>query len=219
MPPVLILLGPPGAGKGTQARLLQEEFGLLQLSTGDLLRAAAIAGTDAGRQAQTAMQAGELVSDAIVLAILTDRLGHADTGRGIILDGFPRTTQQATALDQLLQAGAQKIDAAISLDVDDDAMVSRVAGRYTCACGEGYHDEFKHPATAEVCDKCAGTSFTRRADDTAKTVRDRLTAYHTETAPLISYYDKKGILARVDAMGPIEDIRKKLHSIVARIAE
>jgi adenylate kinase len=195
--------------------MLEEDFGLVQLSTGDLLRAAVAAGTDAGKRAKAVMEAGQLVSDDIVLAILKDRMAEPDTQKGIILDGFPRTARQAAALDDLLSASAQKVTAAISLDVVDEAMVARVSGRYTCAkCGEGYHDEFKLPATAGSCDKCGGTEFKRRADDNAETVRERLSAYHAQTAPLIAYYDGKGLLKRVDAMGAISDIRTSLASIV-----
>jgi adenylate kinase len=195
--------------------MLEEDFGLVQLSTGDLLRAAVAAGTDAGKRAKAVMEAGQLVSDDIVLAILKDRMAEPDTQKGIILDGFPRTARQAAALDDLLSASAQQVTAAISLDVVDEAMVARVSGRYTCAkCGEGYHDEFKLPATAGSCDKCGGTEFKRRADDNAETVRERLSAYHAQTAPLIAYYDGKGLLKRVDAMGAISDIRTSLASIV-----
>ncbi len=217
--PVLILLGPPGAGKGTQARMLEEGFGLVQLSTGDLLRAAVAAGTEAGRRAKAVMEAGQLVSDEIVLAILKDRMDQPDVTRGIILDGFPRTDGQAAALDALLAAAGQKITAAVSLDVDDEAMVGRVSGRYTCAgCGEGYHDRFKQPATAGTCDKCGGTAMKRRADDNAETVRERLKAYHAQTAPLIAYYEGKGVLERIDAMGPIEEVQGALAGIVGRVA-
>ena len=218
MAEVLILLGPPGAGKGTQARMLEEDFGLVQLSTGDMLRAAVASGSEAGREAKTVMAAGGLVSDAIVLAILRDRMAAPDVARGIILDGFPRTQEQAEALDGLLAATGQRVTAAISLEVDDEAMVGRVSGRYTCACGEGYHDEFKQPALAGVCDKCGGTAFKRRADDNAETVRERLKSYHAQTAPLIAYYDGKGVLERVDAMGEIADIRKALGAIVAGVS-
>lgn len=219
MGPVLILLGPPGAGKGTQARMLEEDFGLIQLSTGDLLRAAVAAGTEAGQKAKAVMEAGQLVSDEIVLAILKDRMTQPDVAKGIILDGFPRTAVQAEALDRLLAAAGRKVTAAISLEVDDAAMVARVSGRYTCAgCGEGFHDQFKHPATAGVCDKCGGTGFKRRADDTAATVRERLSAYHAQTAPLITYYDGKGVLEQVDAMGAIAAIRAALVAIVAGVS-
>jgi adenylate kinase len=219
MGPVLIFLGPPGAGKGTQARMLEEDFGLIQLSTGDLLRAAVAAGTEAGRKAKAVMEAGQLVSDDIVLAILKDRMAQPDVAKGVILDGFPRTTGQAAALDTLLAKAGRSVTAAISLEVEDEAMVARVSGRYTCAtCGEGYHDAFKQPATAGVCDKCGGTGFKRRADDTAKTVRDRLSAYHAETAPLIAHYDRLSVLERVPAMGSIEGIRARLAEIVGRVA-
>jgi adenylate kinase len=215
----VILLGPPGAGKGTQARMLEEDFGLVQLSTGDLLRAAVAAGTEAGKKAKAVMDAGQLVSDEIVLAILRDRMAAPDVARGVILDGFPRTAGQAAALDALLAASGQKVTAAISLEVDDEAMVGRVAGRFTCAaCGEGYHDEFKKPAHAGTCDRCGGTAFKRRADDNAETVRERLKAYHAQTAPLIAYYDARGVLERIDAMGPIAKVRKALARIVGRVA-
>ncbi|KAB2883266.1 MAG: adenylate kinase [Albidovulum sp.] len=218
-PAVIILLGPPGAGKGTQARMLEERFGLVQLSTGDLLRAAVAAGTPAGLAAKAVMEAGGLVSDEIVLAILKDRMAQPDVARGVILDGFPRTAGQAGALDALLAAEGRGVSAAISLEVDDEAMVGRVAGRYTCAaCGEGYHDEFKQPATAGVCDKCGGTAFKRRADDNAETVRERLSAYHAQTAPLIAHYRAMGVLETVEAMGSIDEIAEGLAAIVTRKA-
>jgi adenylate kinase len=219
LPAVVILLGPPGAGKGTQARMLEEDFGLIQLSTGDLLRSAVAAGTPAGLAAKAVMEAGSLVSDDIVLAVLQDRMAQPDVGKGIILDGFPRTDGQAAALDVLLVGAGQKVTAAISLEVDDAAMVDRVSGRSTCAaCGEGYHDTFKRPAKEGVCDKCGGTAFKRRADDTAETVRARLQAYHAQTAPLIAYYEGKGVLQRIDAMKDIAAIRSVLHSIVSRVS-
>ncbi len=219
MAPVLILLGPPGAGKGTQARMLEQDFGLVQLSTGDLLRAAVAAGTDAGRKAKAVMEAGQLVSDDIVLAILKDRMAQPDVAQGIILDGFPRTAGQAAALDRLLAETGRQVTAAISLEVDDAAMIARVSGRFTCAaCGEGYHDQFKQPAHAGVCDKCGGTGFKRRADDNAETVRDRLTAYHAQTAPLIAHYDRLSVLERVPAMGSIDGIRVTLAGIVGRVS-
>lgn len=215
--PVLILLGPPGAGKGTQARMLEEKFGLVQLSTGDLLRAAVAAETPAGLAAKAVMEAGDLVSDEIVINILRDRLQDDDCAKGVILDGFPRTTVQAEALDVLLAESGQKINAAISLDVEDGAMVTRISGRFTCGnCGEGYHDEFKQPAKDGVCDKCGGTEMKRRADDNAETVASRLEAYHAQTAPLIAYYDGKGALQRVDAMGDINAIAGNLSAIVTQ---
>ncbi|UWQ59935.1 adenylate kinase [Leisingera caerulea] len=216
-PAVLILLGPPGAGKGTQARMLEEKFGYVQLSTGDLLREAVAAGTPAGLAAKAVMEAGQLVSDEIVINILRDRLAEPDCAKGVILDGFPRTTVQAEALDDLLAENNQKINAAISLEVDDAAMVERISGRYTCGgCGEGYHDSFKQPAEAGKCDKCGGTEMKRRADDNAETVASRLEAYHAQTAPLIAYYGGKGVLRTTDAMGGINDIAQDMAAIVTK---
>ncbi|KIC44189.1 adenylate kinase [Ruegeria sp. ANG-S4] len=217
-PAVLILLGPPGAGKGTQARMLEDKFGLVQLSTGDLLRDAVAAGTEAGKAAKAVMEAGDLVSDGIVIAILRDRIAEPDCAKGVILDGFPRTTVQAEALDGLLAATDQKVSAAISLEVEDAEMVTRISGRYTCAgCGEGYHDVYKTPAVEGVCDKCGNTEFKRRADDNAETVASRLKAYHAQTAPLIDYYQNHGVLKRVDAMGKINDIAGDLEGIVGEV--
>jgi adenylate kinase len=211
---VVILLGPPGAGKGTQARLLEERLGLVQLSTGDLLRAAVAAGTEAGLKAKAAMEAGALVADEIVLAVLADRLMAPDLGRGILLDGFPRTAGQARALDALLATRGQRIVAAVSLEVDDAAMVERIVGRYTCAdCGEGYHDSFKRPRQPDTCDACGGTRFKRRADDRAELVTARLAAYHSETAPLIAYYGDRNVLRKVDAMDDIAEVAKTLGEI------
>lgn len=216
---VLILLGPPGAGKGTQARMLEERFGLVQLSTGDMLRAAVAEGTEAGRAAQAVMAGGGLVSDEIVLGILAERMARPDIGKGVILDGFPRTAGQAAALDNLLASRGLRVTAAIAMEVEDEAMVDRVSGRYTCAgCGEGYHDSFKQPAVAGTCDKCGGTAFKRRTDDTAETVRERLKAYHAQTAPLIAYYDGRGVLERIDAMADIDVVRDGLAAIVKRVA-
>jgi adenylate kinase len=217
--PVVILLGPPGAGKGTQARMLEEEFGLVQLSTGEMLRAAVAAGTPAGLAARVAMESGALVSDQIVLDILTDRLAAGDTSRGVILDGFPRTSAQATALDSMLARRGQSVTAAISLEVDDAAMVARISGRFSCAgCGEGYHDSFKQPARPGACDKCGGTAFNRRADDTAETVMARLTAYHAQTAPLTAYYEGRGVLKRIDAMQDIAGVADALRSVLGRVS-
>jgi len=214
----LILLGPPGAGKGTQARMLEEAFGLVQLSTGDLLRGAVAAGTEAGLAAKAVMERGALVSDEIVLAVLRERLAQPDVAAGIILDGFPRTAVQAEALDALMAERGQQIDAVISLAVEDEAMIARVAGRYTCAtCGEGYHDQFKKPAREGVCDKCGGTQMKRRADDNADTVRTRLAAYHADTAPLIDYYAARGTLTEIDAMAEIGQVRADLAAIVGKL--
>ena len=216
--PVFILLGPPGAGKGTQARRLEARFGFVQLSTGDMLRAAVAAGTEAGRAAKAVMEAGGLVSDEIVVAILADRLGEADVQDGAILDGFPRTTVQAEALDAMLAERGERVTGAISMEVDDAAMVERIAGRFACgACGEGYHDNFKPTAVEGVCDACGGTDMVRRADDKAETVAARLEAYHAQTAPLIGYYEGKGLLERVDAMGAIDAVTEALVEVVERL--
>lgn len=213
--PVFILLGPPGAGKGTQARMLQDAHGFIQLSTGDLLRAAVAAGTDAGKAARAVMEAGGLVSDEIVIAILKDRLADDDCAHGVILDGFPRTTGQAEALDGLFASSGQHINAAISLEVDDTAMVARISGRFTCGgCGEGYHDVHKPTAVLGTCDKCGTSHMKRRADDNAETVAQRLTEYHKQTAPLIAYYEGKGVLQSLDAMGEIDAIASALSGMV-----
>ncbi|OAN81791.1 adenylate kinase [Jannaschia sp. EhC01] len=213
--PILILLGPPGSGKGTQARKLEEDFGFVQLSTGDLLRAAVAAGTEAGQAADAVMKAGGLVSDEIVLAILTDRLTHDDCKQGVVLDGFPRTTGQAKALDQMLADRGESIRAVISLEVDDVEMVKRVAGRMTCGdCGEGFHDHFKPPAQDGVCDACGAQNMTRRADDNAATAISRLEAYAEQTAPLVAHYGARGALHAVDAMQAIDAVQDHIARIV-----
>ena len=212
----LVLIGAPGSGKGTQAKYLIEKYNIPQISTGDLLRAAVAAQTPLGRQAKAVMEAGDLVGDDIVIAILRDRLAAPDCAKGVILDGFPRTTVQAEALDALLEATGQRINAAISLEVEDAAMVERISGRFTCGgCGEGYHDSFKPTAKPGACDNCGSKDMKRRADDNAETVAQRLTAYHAQTAPLIDYYEAKGALSRVPAMGAIDDIAARLNSVVS----
>ncbi|MFK7764968.1 MAG: adenylate kinase [Roseobacter sp.] len=215
---VLILLGPPGAGKGTQARMLRDQFGLVQLSTGDLLRAAVVARTPAGKMAKTVMAAGGLVSDDIVLQILCDRLAEPDCTAGVVLDGFPRTTGQARALDGILAARGQRVNAAIVLDVDNAKMVLRISGRFTCDdCGEGYHDTFKPTQADGICDACNGSNMTRRADDNAQTVMSRLDAYEAQTAPLIAFYAASGSLSRVDAMGDIDTIGQSVAQVVTGV--
>ena len=207
----VILLGPPGAGKGTQARLLAEREGMIQLSTGDMLRAAVASGSEVGQRAKAVMEAGDLVSDDIVIGVVSERLDQPDARRGVIFDGFPRTTAQAEALDALLAEKGLTLDAAISMEVDDDALVDRISGRFTCAgCGEGYHETHKRPAVEGVCDKCGGTEFKRRADDNAETVRARLKAYHAETAPLIAYYQRQGKLKTVDGMAGIDAVAAEI---------
>lgn len=210
----LILLGPPGAGKGTQAKMLVERLGLVQLSTGDMLRAAVAAGSPAGLAAKAVMEAGELVSDALVVDIVRERLSQGSLGNGVIFDGFPRTLAQADALDALLAEAGRLLSVVVSLEVDDAAMVERISGRFTCAgCGEGFHDSFK-PAPNGACPQCGGTAFKRRADDNAETVRERLMAYHAETAPLIGRYEDQGLIARVDAMASIESVTRDLISVI-----
>lgn len=208
----IILLGPPGAGKGTQARILMDRHGMVQLSTGDMLRAAVKHGTEVGRRAKAVMDAGELVSDEIVIGIVDERLDEPDVAGGVIFDGFPRTTAQAAALDELLARKRMALDVVVSMDVNDELLVDRVSGRYTCAkCGEGYHDRHKLPAKEGVCDVCGSTEFKRRADDNAETVRARLEAYHAETAPLIAYYRAAGNLREVDGMADIGAVTKAIE--------
>jgi adenylate kinase len=208
---ILVLLGPPGAGKGTQAKRLEDLRGLVQLSTGDMLRAAVAAGTELGRQAGAIMERGELVPDDLVIGLIAERLDADKGAKGFILDGFPRTIGQADALDRLLQARGQKVDRTVVIDVDDDALVARITGRFTCAsCGEGYHDLFKKPKVDGVCDKCGGTEFKRRPDDTEEVVRSRLEAYYAQTKPLIGYYGAQGKVRTVDGMADIETVQKEI---------
>lgn len=211
----LILLGPPGAGKGTQAAAIAASRGLKQLSTGDMLRAAVKAGTEVGKQAKAIMERGDLVPDEVVIRIIDERIAQPDCERGFILDGFPRTLPQAAALDKLLAAKGKQLDLVIELKVDDAALVERIAGRYACAkCGAGYHDKFKQPKTAGICDVCGSTEFVRRADDNAETVKNRLMAYYKETSPLIGYYFAKGKLKSVDGMAPIEQVTREIERLL-----
>ena len=214
----LILLGPPGAGKGTQAKRIEESRGLVQLSTGDMLRAAVAAGTEVGKKAKAVMEAGELVSDDIVIGIISERIDEPDCANGFILDGFPRTVAQAEALDQLLAEKGKTLDVVIEMQVEGDPLVGRITGRFTCAkCGEGYHDEFKKPAKEGVCDKCGSTEMTRRADDNEETVRSRLSAYHEQTAPLIDYYGKKGSLKSIDGMKAIDEVTSQINAVLDEV--
>lgn len=211
----LILLGPPGAGKGTQASHLVKERGLVQLSTGDMLRAAVAAGTPVGLQAKSVMAAGGLVSDDIVNGILSERLDHDDARHGFILDGYPRTDVQANALDTMLSDKGLKLDHVIELEVNEDALVDRITGRYTCAtCGEGYHDRHKLPKIQGVCDACGGTSFKRRPDDNADTVRTRMAEYRAKTAPILPHYEARGLVSRVDGMADMAAVAASIDTIL-----
>jgi len=214
----LILLGPPGAGKGTQAKEIAARHGLVQLSTGDMLRAAVKAGSAVGRKAKAIMDKGELVPDAIVIKIIGDRLEEPDCRTGAILDGFPRNLAQAAALDRVLAQKKKRLDVVIELKVDDEELIRRVAGRFTCArCGEGYHDELKRPVVEGRCDVCGSTTFTRRPDDNANTMRTRLMVYYRETSPLIGYYFCKGNLHSVDGMAAIPQVAEEIDKVLGRI--
>ena len=213
---LLILLGPPGAGKGTQAQLLVSHHGLIQLSTGDMLRAAVKAGTELGQQAKAIMDAGQLMPDAVVTGLISDQLDKHAHAPGFIFDGYPRTQAQAESLDTLLAARGLKLNHVIELTVDEEALVARIAGRFTCArCNEGYHDTFKQPKVPGVCDVCQSTEFKRRPDDNADTVRARLKVYRADTAPILPYYEAKGIVTRVDGMADIEQVSASIERIVA----
>jgi adenylate kinase len=211
----LILLGPPGAGKGTQADLLKKHYGLVQLSTGDMLRAAVASGSDIGRRVKSIMEAGQLVPDDIMIEMIAQRIDEPDCAKGFILDGFPRTTRQAEALDAMLARKGTKLDRVIELKVDDAALVARIGGRFSCAkCGAGYHDTFKPPKRLGVCDVCGSTEFIRRKDDRPETVAARLKAYHTQTAPLSAYYGARGLLAKVDGMAEIPQVFRQIEALV-----
>lgn len=212
----LMLIGPPGSGKGTQAHRLVDGHGLVQLSTGDMLREAAAAGTETGLRAKSVMDAGQLVSDEIVIGIISDRLDQPDMSNGFVLDGFPRTLAQADALAVLLDEKKMPLDRVILLEVDDEALVERISGRFTCAgCGAGYNDSLAPTKQPGVCDRCGATEFKRRSDDNAETVRERLLAYYKSTAPLIGYYHAKDALSRVDGMAEMEDVAAAIEGIVA----
>lgn len=211
----IILLGPPGAGKGTQAQRLVERYGMKQLSTGDMLRAAVKAETPVGLQAKAVMESGGLVSDEIVSALINDELAAMGEGVGAIFDGYPRTAPQAESLDAILAANGRQLDHVIELEVDEDALVERITGRYTCAvCGKGYHDSFEQPAKEGVCDKCGGTEFKRRPDDNEETVRTRLAEYRAKTAPILPIYEARGLVSRVDGMADLDSVTASLVSVL-----
>lgn len=214
----LILLGPPGAGKGTQAKRLYDRHHLVQLSTGDMLRAEVASGSALGAEAKRVMDAGQLMPDAIVIGMIEKRIEQPDCKDGFVLDGFPRTEGQATALDEMLARHKAKIDGVIELAVDENALVERISGRYACAkCGAGYHDKFQKPKVAGVCDSCGGTDFTRRKDDNAETVKARLVAYREQTAPILPYYRGKGLLHQVDGMAELDEVTSQIEQVLTKI--
>ena len=211
----LILLGPPGAGKGTQAKRLEDRHSLVQLSTGDMLRAVVASGVPLGQQAKEIMAAGKLMPDELMIEMIADRISKPDCATGFILDGFPRTVPQAEALDRMLEEKGLKLDHVIEMKVDDAALVERITGRYTCAkCGQGYHDKFQTPKVDGVCDNCGSTEFTRRADDNAETVTTRLAAYHKQTAPILPYYKERGVLETVDCMADIDVVTDQIEALL-----
>jgi adenylate kinase len=214
---ILILLGAPGAGKGTQAQRIMDARGLAQLSTGDMLRAAVSEGTEVGLEAKAAMDAGQLVTDEIVVGIIADRIEKSDCEDGFILDGFPRTVAQAEALDGILSAKELKLDFVVEMQVDEEALTRRITGRYTCAeCNAGYHEDFKRPEVDGVCDGCGSTEFTRRKDDNAETVKLRLDAFRNQTALLLPYYQGKVVLRSVDGMAGIDEVTAQINEVLDR---
>jgi adenylate kinase len=210
----IILLGPPGAGKGTQAARLQAQRGMIQLSTGDMLREAVAAQTPVGLKAKEVMERGELVSDAIVSALIGERLDAA-AGQGAIFDGFPRTKQQAEALDILLAERGRRLNLVIELAVDEDELVKRITGRFSCAkCGTGYHDEFRPTKVTGVCDVCGSTEFKRRPDDNEQTVRTRMEEYRAKTAPILPFYESRDLVRRVNGMAPVDEVAAQIDDIL-----
>ena len=211
----IILLGPPGAGKGTQASRLVDEYGMVQLSTGDMLREAVKAQSEIGKQAEAVMKSGGLVSDEIVSGLIGDKLDSLSPDTSVIFDGYPRTAAQAESLDEILAARGRKLDHVIELEVDEDALVDRITGRFTCAkCGEGYHDRYKLPNVEGVCDHCGSTEFKRRADDNEETVRTRMAEYRAKTAPILPIYDARGLVTRVDGMAKIDAVNDAIEAIL-----
>lgn len=212
----IILLGPPGAGKGTQAKQLEDQFNLVQLSTGDMLREEVKSGSELGKTAKMIMDKGELVPDDLIIAMISDRIDQSKGKNGVILDGFPRTTPQAEALDVMLSEKNIQLDHVIQLEIDEEIIVERLSGRFGCAkCGAGYHDTFKQTKQDGICDECGSTEFIRRSDDNPETVRNRLKAYEKQTAPILPYYAAKGTLQKVDGLGEIEEVYRRVEEIVS----
>jgi adenylate kinase len=212
----IILLGPPGAGKGTQAKRIEEKHGSVQLSTGDMLRSAIRAGSPIGLKAKPIMEAGRLVPDEILIDMIAERIALPDCARGFILDGFPRTVVQAEALDQMLARVGKRLDHVIEMRVDEAALLDRITGRFTCGkCGTGYHDRYKLPKVEGVCDVCGAKDFTRRADDTAEAMKTRLAAYHTQTAPILPYYRATGLYSDVDGMAAIDEVTRQIEAVLS----
>lgn len=213
----VILLGPPGAGKGTQAKRLEDKHKLVQLSTGDMLRALVASGSELGREAKAVMDAGQLMPDALMIQMISERIDEPDCAEGFILDGFPRTPAQAEGLDGMLRDKGLKLDHVIEISVDEEALVGRITGRFSCTkCGAGYHDQFQRPKTEGVCDVCGGTEFKRRDDDNEATVRARLEAYHAQTAPILPYYRQAGVLKSVDGMAEIDAVTEEIEGALGR---
>jgi adenylate kinase len=211
----IILLGPPGAGKGTQAGRLVKERSMVQLSTGDMLRAAVKAGTPTGLEAKAIMEAGDLVSDDIVTRLIDEELALLGPAQGVIFDGYPRTRAQAEALDALLSKHGRRLDHVIELEVDEEALVDRITGRFTCAkCGEGYHDRYKLPKVPTLCDVCGSEEFKRRPDDNEQTVRNRMAEYRAKTAPILPFYEERGLVQRIDGMADIAEVSGAIENIL-----
>ena len=211
----IILLGPPGAGKGTQAQRLQRDHGMIQLSTGDMLRAAVASGSELGTKAKGIMDKGELVPDDLMVGLIEDRIAQPDCAQGFILDGFPRTEAQAKALDQMLAKIGKKLDRVVEMEVDEKALTERIVGRFTCAkCGTGYHDKFKRPKVEGVCDVCGSSQFVRRKDDNAETMKTRMAAYRAQTEPLLPYYAARRVLRKVDGMASMDEVFRQISAVL-----